>query len=48
MATETIIQQTGETPEIEAYRIGLLKSAKELADKGITLHQSKIADFTGL
>jgi hypothetical protein len=48
MATETIIQQTGETPEIEAYRIGLLKSAKELADKGITLPQSKIADFTGL
>ena len=48
MATETIIQQTGETPEIEAYRIGLLKSAKELSDKGITLPQSQIADFTGL
>ena len=48
MATETVIQQVGETPEIEAYRIGLLKSAKELADKGITLPQSKIADFTGL
>ena len=48
MATETVIQQVGETPEIEAYRIGLLKSAKELADKGITLPQSQIADFTGL
>ena len=48
MATETVIQQVGETPEIEAYRIGLLKSAKELSDKGITLPQSKIADFTGL
>jgi hypothetical protein len=48
MATETVIQQVGETPEIEAYRIGLLKSAKELADKGVTLPQSKIADFTGL
>ena len=48
MATETVIQQVGESPEIEAYRIGLLKSAKELADKGITLPQSKIADFTGL
>ena len=35
MATETVIQQVGEAPEIEAYRIGLLKSAKELADKGI-------------
>ena len=48
MATETVIQQVGETPEIEAYRIGLLKSAKELSDKGITLPQSQIADFTGL
>ena len=48
MATETVIQQVGETPEIEAYRIGLLKSAKELADKGVTLPQSQIADFTGL
>jgi len=48
MATETVIQQVGETPEIEAYRIGLLKSAKELADKGITLPQSKVAGFTGL
>ena len=35
MATETVIQQVGETPEIEAYRIGLLKSAKELADKRV-------------
>ena len=48
MATETVIQQVGETPEIEAYRIGLLKSAKELADKGITLPESKVAGFSGL
>lgn len=48
MATETVIQQVGEAPEIEAYRIGLLKSAKELADKGITLPQSKVAGFTGM
>jgi len=48
MATETVIQQVGETPEIEAYRIGLLKSAKELSDKGITLPQSKVAGFSGL
>ena len=32
MSTEPIIQPGGETPEIEAYRIGLLESAKELAD----------------
>jgi len=48
MATETVIQQVGEAPEIEAYRIGLLKSAKELADKGITLPQSQVAGFSGL
>ena len=48
MATETVIQQVGETPEIEAYRIGLLKSAKELADQGITLPESKVAGFSGL
>ena len=48
MATETVIQQVGETPEIEAYRIGLLKSAKELADQGVTLPQSQIAGFSGL
>jgi len=48
MATETVIQQVGESPEIEAYRIGLLKSAKELSDKGITLPQSKVAGFSGL
>jgi len=48
MATETVIQQIGETPEIEAYRIGLLKSAKELADQGVTLPKSQIAGFSGL
>jgi hypothetical protein len=48
MATETIIQQVGETPEIEAYRIGLLESAKELADQGITLPTQQVAGLTGL
>jgi hypothetical protein len=48
MATETIIQQVGETPEIEAYRIGLLESAKGLADKGITLPTQRVAELTGL
>ena len=32
--TEQIVR---EAPEIEAYKLGLLKSAKELADKPITL-----------
>jgi len=48
MATETIIQQVGETPEIEAYRIGLLESAKELADQGIDLPDQMVAQLTGL
>ena len=48
MATETVIQQVGENPEIEAYRIGLLKSAKELADQGMTLPTQQVAGLTGL
>ena len=48
MATETVIQQVGESPEIEAYRIGLLKSAKQLADQPVTLPQSQVAGFSGL
>lgn len=48
MSTETIIQQVGETPEIEAYRIGLLESAKELADQGIDLPEQMVAELTGL
>jgi len=48
MATETVIQQVGESPEIEAYRIGLLKSAKELADQGMTLPPQQVAELTGL
>ena len=48
MATETVIQQVGETPEIEAYRIGLLKSAKELTDQGITLPKSMVAEMSNL
>lgn len=48
MATDTVIQQVGENPEIEAYRIGLLKSAKELADKGMTLPTQQVAGLTGL
>jgi hypothetical protein len=48
MATETVIQQVGESPEIEAYRIGLLKSAKELADQGIDLPEAMVAELTDL
>jgi hypothetical protein len=48
MATETVIQQVGEAPEIEAYRIGLLESAKKLADQGIELPQQMVAELTGL
>ena len=48
MATEEVIQTVRETPEIEAYRIGLLESAKKLADKGITLPTQKVAGLTDL
>ena len=48
MATEEVIQTVRETPEIEAYRIGLLESAKKLADQGITLPTQKVAGLTDL
>ena len=48
MAVEETIQTVRESPEIEAYRIGLLKSAKELADQGITVPRQQVADLTGL
>jgi len=48
MATEEVIQTVRETPEIEAYRIGLLESAKKLADQGITLPTQQVAGLTGL
>ena len=47
MATEEVIQTVRETPEIEAYRIGLLESAKKLADQGITLPTQQVAGLTG-
>jgi len=46
MATETQIVR--EAPEIEAYKIGLLESAKELADQPIDLPVQQIAEMTGL
>ena len=48
MATETQIQIVREAPEIEAYKTGLLKSAKALADKPIRLPQQQVAAMSGL
>ena len=48
MAVEETIQTVRESPEIEAYRIGLLKTAKELADLGIDLPPQQVAEMTGL
>ena len=46
MSTETIIQR--EAPEIEAYKLGLLQSAKALADQPVTLPTQQVADMSGL
>ena len=46
MATNTEIVR--EAPEIEAYKLGLLKSAKGLADTPITLPIQQIAQMSGL
>jgi len=46
MATTTEIVR--EAPEIEAYKLGLLKSAKDLADKPITLPVHQIAEQSAL
>ena len=46
MATQTEIVR--EAPEIEAYKLGLLKSAKQLADQPITLPTQQIAEMSGL
>ena len=48
MSTETQIQIVREDPAIEAYKLGLLKSAKGLADKPITLPTQQIASMSGL
>ena len=48
MAVEETIQSVRESPEIEAYRIGLLKTAKELSDLGIDLPPQQVAEMTGL
>ena len=45
---EEVVQTVRESPEIEAYRIGLLESAKSLADQGIDLPPQLGAEMTGL
>lgn len=44
--TQELIQR--ESPEIEAYKLGLLESSKALADQPITLPGQQVAGFTGL
>jgi len=48
MSTETQIQIVREDPAIEAYKLGLLESAKSLADKPITLPTQQISSMSGL
>lgn len=43
--TEQIVR---EAPDIEAYKIGLLKSAKALADKPVSLPKQQVAAMSGL
>ena len=48
MAVETqqVIQR--EAPEVEAYKLGLLESAKKLADQRITVPKQVVAGMSGL
>ena len=48
MATETQVQIVREAPEIEAYKLGLLESAKGLANQRITLPTQQVAQMSGL
>ena len=43
--TEQIVR---EAPEVEAYKMGLLESAKKLADQGVTLPKQQVAAMSGL
>ena len=47
---ERTIQETvvREAPDVEAFKIGLLESAKKLADIPLDLPQQQIADLSGL
>ena len=48
MATDTQIQIIREDPDIEAYRLGLIKAAKVLADQPITLPGQQVAGLTSM
>lgn len=48
MATNTEIQIVREDPAIEAYKLGLLESAKKLADQPISLPTQQVAGLSGL
>ena len=48
MATETQVQIVREDPAIEAYKLGLLESAKKLADQPMTLPTQQVAGMSGL
>lgn len=46
MATEVAEQIVREAPEIEAYKLGILKSAKELANQPVSLPAYQVAGMT--
>ena len=48
MATETTQMIQREAPEVEAYKLGLMGSAKELVDTPIDLPTFQVADMSGL
>lgn len=45
---ETTEQIVREAPEIEAFKLGLLRSAKDLADRGIQIPPQLVAQLSGL
>jgi hypothetical protein len=46
--TETTEQIVREAPQVEAYKLGLLASAKDLADRGIQIPQQMVAEMSAL
>ena len=48
MAVETTQMIQREAPEVEAYKLGLLESAKKLADQRITVPKQVVAGMSGL
>jgi hypothetical protein len=48
MAVETTESVVREAPDIEAFKIGLLESARQLGSQGVTLPPQLVADLTDL